>query len=77
MPGEQAPRRGGGGGGPVVQPVDDDDDEEEPDDVDDDFPAGMPAHAYPGGPYPPGRDAGLPDMPEVGPLFTHLAGQQT
>ena len=67
MPNEQAPgRRPGGFRGPVVQPVDDaDDDEEEPDDVDDDFPAGMPAHAYPGGPFPPGRDAGLPDMPEV------------
>ena len=76
MPGEQAPRRGGGGGGPVVQPVDDDDDEEEPDDVDDDFPAGMPAHAYPGGPFPPGRDAGLPDMPEVGPLLMHLRGSK-
>ena len=68
LPDEQPPRRGGGG--PLVQPVDDDD--EEPDDVDDDFPAGMPAHAYPGGPYPPGRDAGLPDMPEVGRLRAHL-----
>ena len=63
MPDEQPPRRGGG---PVVQPVDDDDDDEEdPDDVDEDFPAGVPVRAYPGGPYPPGRDAGLPDMPEV------------
>ena len=63
MPNEQPPRRGGG---PVVQPVEDDDDEEEdPVDVDDDFPAGVPPSAYPGGPYPPGRDAGLPDMPEV------------
>ena len=61
MPEEQPPPRGGG---PIVQPVDDDD-VEDPDDVDDDFPAGVPARAYPGGPYPPGRDAGLPDMPEV------------
>ena len=65
MSDDQAPRRSGGG--PIVQPVDDDDDDddEEPDAVDDDFPAGVPARAYPGGPYPPGRDAGLPDMPEV------------
>ena len=76
MPAERAPRRGGGGGGPIVQPVDDDDDDdEEPDDVDDDFPAGMPAHAYPGGPYPPGRDAGLPDMPEVCCITAHEQGR--